>query len=250
MGMLDNKTILITGGSRGIGAEIVRRAMEEGAQVAFTYHTSRDAAEILSQELAAEYPGQHCLPFHCDVSNTASMEKLAMDVMERLGRLDALVNNAGITDDAVLARMSQNQWDNVIETNLGSMYTATRPWLLQMVKQKSGSIVNMTSVTAVYGNAGQTNYAAAKGGIIGFTRSLSAEVAPHGVRVNAVAPGYIKTDMIADVNQDMIKHVESRISLRRLGTAKDVAPLVCFLASDLAAYITGQVIQIDGGITM
>ncbi len=248
--MLENKTMLITGGSRGIGAQIVRQAMEDGAQVVFTYRNSAGEAARLSQEMTAQYPGQACLALQCDVTDREAMQQLARQVLTQFGRLDVLVNNAGIAQDAVLARMTRDQWDNVIVTNLTSLYNTTKPLLLPMVKQGSGSIVNMTSAVAVYGNSGQTNYAAAKGGIMGFTKSLSAEVAPHGVRVNAVAPGYIKTDMVANMDADTLNFVKSRISLRRLGSAEDVAPLVCFLASDQAAYITGQIIQVDGGITL
>ena len=248
--MLENKTVLVTGGSRGIGAQIVRRAMEEGAQVAFTYKDSAEAAATLSQEMTALYPGQSCLAFQCDVTDTEAMQALTQTVLAQFGRLDALVNNAGITQDAVLARMSREQWDNVITTNLGSMFNATKPLLLPMIKQGSGSIVNLTSVAAIYGYRGQTNYAAAKGGIIGFTKALSAEVASRNVRVNAVAPGYIRTGMSAAMDPDSLAYVKSRIALGRLGTADDVAPIVCFLASDLAGYITGQIIQVDGGINL
>jgi 3-oxoacyl-[acyl-carrier protein] reductase len=248
--MLRDKAVLVTGGSRGIGAQIVRTAVEAGAQVAFTYWNSGDAAATLSREMTALYPGQHCLAFRCDVADTEAMQVLADKVVAQLGRIDALVNNAGIAQDAVLARMSRDQWDVVITTNLGSMFNATKPLLLPMVKQRSGSIVNITSLVAIYGNGGQTNYAAAKGGIIGFTKALSAEVAPHGVRVNAVAPGYIRTDMSTSMMRDTLDHVTARISLGRLGTVEDVAPLVCFLASDLSQYITGQIIQVDGGITL
>jgi 3-oxoacyl-[acyl-carrier protein] reductase len=248
--MLEDKSVLITGGSRGIGAQIVRRAMEEGAQVAFTYKGSVEAANTLSQELTALYPGQSCQAYQVDVTDAEATAALAQQVLAQFGRLDVLVNNAGITQDAVLARMTRDQWDNVIATDLGSMFTVTKPLVLPMVKQGAGAIVNLTSAVAIYGGVGQTNYAAAKGGVIGFTKALSGEIAPHGVRVNAVAPGFIRTDMVSFMDSDTLDFVKSRISLRRLGTVEEVAPLVCFLASDLAAYITGQVIQVDGGSSL
>jgi 3-oxoacyl-[acyl-carrier protein] reductase len=250
MRLLANKIVLVTGGSRGIGAQIVRTAMEEGAEVAFTYIHSEDAAQALAADLASGYPDQRCLVRQCDVADTEAMQSMVQSLISDFGRIDALVNNAGIARDAAFARMTREVWDSVINTNLGSMFTATRPLVIQMVKQHSGAIVNMTSAVAVYGNSGQTNYAAAKAGIIGFTKSLSAEIAPHGVRVNAVAPGYINTDMASVIDQDTLDYVKSRITLRRLGTVQDVAPLVCFLLSDWSAYITGQVIQVDGGITL
>ena len=250
MGMLESKIMLVTGGSRGIGAGIVRAAMREGAEVVFTYISNAEIAQALVDEMTDCYPEQRCLAYQCDITDTEAMSALIKDLISELGRVDILVNNAGITRDVVFARMSRQQWDAVIDTNLGGMYNATRPLALQMVKQRSGTIINMTSAVGVYGNSGQTNYAAAKAGIIGFTKSLSAEIAPFGVRVNAVAPGYINTDMIAVSDQDRLEYIKSRVSLRRIGNVEDVAPLVCFLASDLSAYITGQVIQVDGGITL
>jgi 3-oxoacyl-[acyl-carrier protein] reductase len=250
LSILANKTVLVTGGSRGIGKAIVQNAMQEGANVVFTYLNSTEEAESIAKELASNFPDQQCVARQCDVSDTEAMEKLIKELIAEFKQIDALVNNAGITRDAVLARMNRDQWDAVINTNLGSMFNATKPLVLQMVKQRSGSIVNISSAVGVYGSAGQTNYAAAKAGMIGFTKALSAEIAPQNVRVNAVAPGYVYTDMMAMLDQDTLDYVKSRISLRRLGTVDDISPLVCFLLSDKSTYITGQVIQVDGGITL
>jgi len=242
--------VLVTGGSRCIGKAIVRNAMQEGANVVFTYLNSIEEAEAITRELEANFPGQRCVARQCDVSDTAAMDRLIKELIAEFKQIDALVNNAGITLDSVLARMSRDQWDAVINTNLGSMFNATKPLVLQMVKQRSGSIVNISSAVGVYGASGQVNYAAAKAGMIGFTKALSAEIAPQNVRINAVAPGYVYTDMMAILDQDALDYVKSRISLRRLGTVDDISPLVCFLLSDQSTYITGQVIQVDGGITL
>jgi len=250
LSILENKTVLVTGGSRGIGKAIVRNAMQEGAHVVFTYINSIEEAESIARELSSNFPGQRCVARQCDVNDTEAMEKLVKELIAEFKQIDALVNNAGITRDSILARMSRDQWDAVMNTNLGSMFNATKPLILQMVKQRSGSIVNISSAVGVYGASGQTNYAAAKAGMIGFTKALSAEIAPQNVRVNAVAPGYVYTDMMAILDQDTLDYVKSRISLRRLGTVDDISPLVCFLLSDKSTYITGQVIQVDGGITL
>ena len=182
MSLLSNKNILVTGGSRGIGTAIVRTAMQEGANVAFTYLNSIDEAEAIVKDMAAKYPDQRCLARQCDVADTEAMEKLVKTIITEFEHVDGLVNNAGITRDSVLARMNRGQWDSVINTNLGSMFNATKPLVLQMVKQRGGVIINMSSVVGLYGNSGQTNYAAAKAGMMGFTKALSAEVAPHNVR--------------------------------------------------------------------
>lgn len=250
MSILTNKTVLVTGGSRGIGTAIVRTAMQECANVAFTYLNSTDEAEALADEMTKKHPGQKCLARQCDVGDADAMEKTIKSLLTEFEKIDGLVNNAGITRDSVLARMSRQQWDSVINTNLGSMFNATKPLVLEMVKRRSGVIINISSVVGLYGNSGQTNYAAAKAGMMGFTKSLSAEVAPYNVRVNAVAPGYIHTDMMDVLDDDTLNYVRDRINLRRLGTVNDVAPVVCFLLSDSASYITGQIIQVDGGITL
>jgi 3-oxoacyl-[acyl-carrier protein] reductase len=250
MGLLEGRKILITGGSRGLGAGIVRSAMQQGAEVAFVFRRSSEAAQALAQEMESLYPFQRCLARQCDVTDTEGMRDLIQSIMVEFGKIDALVNNAGLTRDGAFARMTREQWDDVIATNLGSMFNATQPLVLHFVKQRSGSIINITSAAGVYGSGGQTNYAASKAGIIGFTRSLSKEIASFGVRVNAVAPGLIDAGMVSAMDQEKLQYMKARIPAGRLGTLEDVANVVCFLASDSASYVTGQVIQVDGGLTL
>ena len=248
--LLADKKMLVTGGSRGIGAGIVRTAMEEGAEVAFVYQHNSEAADALVSEMTASHPGQRCLAFQCDIADTEKSRELAKSVVAAFGRLDALVNNAGITRDVALGRMRREQWDAVMAINLGGLFNVTQPLLMQLVRQRAGSIINMTSYAGVNGSKSQTNYSASKGGIIAFTKSLSKEVAEHGVRVNAVAPGFIATEMVAMLTDERTEFLKSQIPIGRFGTPEDVANLVCFLASDRSSYITGQILQIDGGLVL
>jgi 3-oxoacyl-[acyl-carrier protein] reductase len=249
MAMLVGKKVLVTGGSRGIGAAIVRACMAEGADVAFTYRRDAEAADALASEMTGLHASQRCLPVQCDAADTLATRQMIQDVVLELGTVDVLVNNAGIARDSALARMGREEWDEVISTNLSGLFNATQPLVLRMAKQRAGSIVNMTSIVGVYGSPGQTSYAASKAGIIGFTKALAKEIASNGVRVNAVAPGFIDTEMLADIDPERFGYLKSRIPLGRLGHAEEVANVVCFLASDKASYITGAVIQVDGGLT-
>jgi 3-oxoacyl-[acyl-carrier protein] reductase len=249
-GILQGKTVLVTGGSRGIGAAIVRAVTAEGADVAFTYRADIAAAERLNEELAEKYSNRSVLAVQCDVTDTEAMKQTALGIVREFGRLDVLVNNAGVLRDAKLGRMNRAQWDDVIDTNLGGLFNTTQPLIMQFIRQRSGSIVNLTSITGVYGTSGQTNYAASKAGIIGFTKSLSKEIAPFGVRVNAVAPGFIDTEMLTTMADERLRHLRATIPAGRLGTAQEVADVVCFLGSDRASYITGQVIHVDGGVVV
>ncbi len=246
MQLLKGKTAIITGASRGIGREIAEVFAKNGADIAFTYLSSVEKGEALEKELA-QY-GTKVKGFRSDASDFASADKLAKDVVAEFGRIDVLVNNAGITRDNLLMRMSEEQWDEVIRINLKSVFNLTKACQRTMLKQRSGSIINMSSVVGVKGNAGQANYSASKAGIIGFTKSIALELGSRNIRSNAIAPGFIETEMTDALDEKMVQEWRNAIPLKRGGTAEDVANLTVFLASDLSTYITGQVINVDGGM--
>ncbi len=246
MQLLKGKTAIITGASRGIGREIAEAFAKNGADIAFTYLSSVEKGEALEKELA-QY-GTKVKGFRSDASDFASADQLAKDVVAEFGRIDVLVNNAGITRDNLLMRMSEEQWDEVIRINLKSVFNLTKACQRTMLKQRSGSIINMSSVVGVKGNAGQANYSASKAGIIGFTKSIALELGSRNIRSNAIAPGFIETEMTDALDEKMVQEWRNAIPLKRGGTGEDVANLTLFLASDLSTYITGQVINVDGGM--
>jgi 3-oxoacyl-[acyl-carrier protein] reductase len=246
MKILEGKVALITGGSKGIGRAIALRFAEMGAQVAFTYLSSVEKGQQLEQELASY--GPKCQGYRSDAADFGQAEKLVESVVADFGRLDIVVNNAGITKDGLLMRMSEEQWDAVININLKSVFNLTKAATKPMMRQKSGSIINLTSVVGIKGNAGQANYAASKAGIIGFTKSVALELGSRNIRANAIAPGFIETEMTGELDQKVVEEWKKAIPLRRAGTPEDVANCAVFLASDQSAYISGQVLQVDGGM--
>jgi 3-oxoacyl-[acyl-carrier protein] reductase len=248
MNRLDNKVALVTGGGRGIGKAIVVTLAEAGATVAFTYKSSAVPAEALLQELKGK--GHKVLAYQSDAASSAQSKEIVEQVIKECGQLNVLVNNAGITKDGLLMRMSEEDWDSVITNNLKSVYNFSKAACRQMMSQKAGKIINITSIVGIAGNAGQTNYAASKAGIIGFTKSLAKELASRNIQVNAVAPGYVETDMTNRLNEDQKKALAEMIPLKRTARAEEIADVVRFLASPEADYITGQVICVDGGLTM
>lgn len=245
---LAGKTALVTGGSRGIGRAIVKTLAREGAQVAFVYRSNAEAAEKLLAELASD--GREAAAYQADVRQKKDADDVVSQVIEAWDRLDVLVNNAGVIRDGLLATMDEDQWREVLETNLNSVYNFCHAVTRPMMSARFGRIINMSSVAAEFGNPGQVNYAASKGGVEGFTRCLAAELARRGITVNAVAPGFIETDMTVAVRQAAGDQIKKKIPLRRLGQPDDVAAAVLFLASDEASYITGQVLRVDGGLTL
>jgi 3-oxoacyl-[acyl-carrier protein] reductase len=247
MGALDGKVSLVTGASRGIGRGIARALAAEGALVVAG---ARDEAKL--QEVVAEIAaaGGRAVPLAIDVATRQSVEHALASILADHGRLDHLVNNAGITRDTLLLRMRPEQWDDVLATNLTGAFHTTQAALKPMLKQRSGRIVNITSVVGLTGNAGQANYSASKAGLIGFTKAVAREVASRGITVNAVAPGFIETDMTAAMTDKAKEAVISGIPMGRIGSAADVAAAVVFLVSEQAAYVTGQVLAVDGGFHM
>lgn len=243
--MFENKVVLITGGSRGIGAALVDIFAEHGATVAFTYQSSTVLANSIEQKWTEKAKVK---AYQADASLLAESEKVVEQVLNDFESIDILVNNAGITKDNLLLRMSEQQWDEVINTNLKSVFNYSKSVLKTMVKARSGCIINITSYVGISGNAGQINYAASKAGIIGFTKSLAKEMGVRNIRCNAVAPGFIQTEMTENISSEVKEKYLSEIPLKRFGTAKEVADLVLFLSSENAAYINGQVISICGGI--
>lgn len=246
MKLLEGKTAIVTGASKGIGRAIATQFAKQGANVAFTYLSSVEKAQALEAELQAY--GTKVKGYKSDASDFNEAETFANQVTADFGTIDILVNNAGITRDGLLMRMSEQAWDEVINTNLKSVFNLTKACLKVFMKNKSGSIINITSVVGLRGNAGQTNYSASKAGIIGFTKSVALELGSRNIRSNAIAPGFIETEMTGVLNQEVVKGWTDAIPLKRAGKAEDVANCAVFLGSDNSAYITGQVLQVDGGM--
>jgi len=244
--LLEGKVAIVTGASRGIGKAIAQQFIAQGAKVAFTYRSSAEAAAALEKELSAG--GGTVKGFQSDAASMTDAERLVGEVVEAFGTVDIVINNAGITDDTLLMRMTEEQWDRVISVNLKSCFNLTKAVMRTMLKARTGSIVNISSVVGVQGNAGQANYAASKAGILGFTKSVALELGSRNIRCNAIAPGFIETEMTAKLDADTVQGWRDAIPLKRGGTPEDVANLCVFLASDMSAYITGQTLNVDGGM--
>ena len=244
--LLNGKTVLITGASRGIGSGIARVFAQNGANVAFTYSSSEAPALALQNELSKL--GVTVKAYKSDASSFEACEKLASEVMSDFDSLDALINNAGITKDNLLMRMSEEDFDKVIEVNLKSVFNMTKAFQRVFLKQRNGSIINISSIVGVKGNAGQANYAASKAGMIGFTKSVALELGSRNIRANVIAPGFIETEMTDKLDEAVVEQWRAGIPLKRGGTPTDVANACLFFASDLSSYITGQVLLVDGGM--
>ena len=246
--MEEKKVALITGGTRGIGSEILKKFAKEGCNLVLNYVSDNTDVEKIKSEFN-EY-GIDVLVLEADVSVFSDCENLVKEAIEKFGKIDILVNNAGITKDTLIAMMKEDAFDKVIDVNLKGTFNVTKNVVPYMMKKRSGNIINISSVVGIVGNAGQSNYAASKAGIIGFTKSLAKELAPRNIRVNAVAPGFIDTDMTSVLSDKVKENINLQIPLKRMGKAEEVANVVSFLANDESSYITGQVINVDGGMVM
>ena len=246
--MLKGKTAVVTGASRGIGRAIAIKLAKLGANIVVNYRNSVEAVQEVVKEIEAL--GVKALAVQCDISNFSDVESMIKQSMAEFGSIDILVNNAGITKDGLLMRMKEEEFDSVIDINLKGAFNCTRHVSAIMLKQRSGRIINISSVSGLTGNAGQVNYSSAKAGIVGMTKAVAKELASRGVTCNAVAPGYIQTDMTEGLSDKVKETIMNNIPLKRLGSAEDVASTVAFLASEEASYITGQVINVDGGMVM
>ncbi|OEG00358.1 3-oxoacyl-[acyl-carrier-protein] reductase [Vulcanibacillus modesticaldus] len=246
--MLNSKVAIVTGASRGIGKEIALTLAESGANVVINYVGNQERAEEVARQIREM--GREALVIQADVSDSKQVDNLISTALSHFGKVDILVNNAGITRDNLIMRMKEEDWDKVIATNLKSVFLLSKAISRPMMKQRYGRIINISSVVGVLGNPGQANYVAAKSGVIGLTKTLARELATRGITVNAVAPGYIETDMTTNLSEDVKSKLLDQIPLARLGTPKDVANVVKFLVSDQASYMTGQVLHVDGGMVM
>ncbi|SPZ50775.1 3-oxoacyl-[acyl-carrier-protein] reductase FabG [Sarcina ventriculi] len=246
--MLKGKNAIITGASRGIGREIALTLAENGANIVINYRNYNNEIEVLVKDIEAK--GVKIVTVKCDVSNFEEVENLISEAKEKLGSIDILVNNAGITKDGLLMRMKQEDFESVLDVNLKGVFNTTKLITPIMMKQRAGKIINISSVVGLVGNAGQCNYAASKAGVIGFSKSIARELAPRGVNINVVAPGYIDTDMTNGLSDKVKESILQTIPMKKMGSTKDVANLVLFLSSGLSDYITGQVINVDGGMVM
>jgi 3-oxoacyl-[acyl-carrier protein] reductase len=246
MKLLEGKTVIITGASRGIGKGIAEVFAKQGANIAFTYRSSDEKAKALEEELSVN--GCKVKGYKSDASNFDAAQQLAADVLEEFGSIDVLVNNAGITKDGLLMRMSEDDFDRVMDINMKSVFNMTKAVLRPMLKQRNGSIINMSSVVGVKGNAGQANYSASKAAINGFTKSTALELGSRNIRCNSIAPGFIETEMTEALGEDQIQEWRNSIPLKRGGTSEDIANATLFLASDMSAYVTGQVLHVCGGM--
>lgn len=246
--MLEGKKVLVTGASRGIGRAIALEFAKLGADVAVNYAGS----EAKAQEVVADIKalGRDAIAIQCDVSDSESVSEMVKETIAHFGRVDVLVNNAGITRDNLLMRMKESEWDDVININLKGVFLCTKAVTRQMMKQRSGRIINIASIVGVSGNAGQANYVAAKAGVIGLTKTTAKELATRGITVNAIAPGFISTEMTAELTEDIQQLMLQQIPLARFGEPKDIAAVAAFLASDASQYMTGQTLHVDGGMVM